>query len=142
MFNNDIEPGMFVPPRCKRCGKMLKRRGTCGFWDAFEEILAKITNPFSRQLYACKGKVYNRKYDDWKADCKKIGEKNKQIRKMNRIAGLFGKQKPEIPYPPQPPRKIPCPNHYLLICEGKYNQRFVRRRKKIFYDNSGNIYYI
>ena len=138
----DIQPGLFEPPTCLHCYKKLKSRSTCGFGDALADIIDKITNPFHRQLYACKGKVYNRKYEDWKADCKKIDEKNKEIRKMNRIAGLFGKQKPEIPYPPQPPRMIPCPNHYLLDCEGKYNEKFIRRRKERFYDNSGNVYYL
>ena len=141
MSFTEIEPGMFGPPVCKRCGNQLHKRGTCGFWDAVEEVIGKITNPFSSQLYACKGKVYNRKYEDWKADCKEIDEKNKKIRNQNRITGIFGKQKPEIPYPPRPPRMIPCPNHYLLRCEGKYNQITVRKTKRMFFNNGGDIYY-
>lgn len=138
---NDIRPGLFGPPTCNRCHRQLKRRETCGFWDAIEAIIENITSPLSRQKHACTGKVYNHKYDDWKADCKKIDEKNKKIRQQNRITSLFGKQKPEIPYPPQPPRMIPCPNHYLKMSGGKYNQMIINRRKKQFYDNNGNIYY-
>ncbi len=128
-------------PYCKHCGKPLKKRETLGFFEAFEEILAKLLNPFHRTLYGCTGTVANKKYALWKEDCKKIDEENKKIRRQNLLLGVAGKKRPEKPYPPKPPRRVPCPNHYKTSVIGKYNQRFVRKRKT-FYDSTGGIYFL
>ena len=133
--------GLFGPTVCKYCHKEMKKRETCGFFNAIEVIIARITTtPFYQTQYACKGKVYNDKYDLWKEDCKKIDEKNKKIKRQNRITGLFGKQKPEIPYPPRPPKKVPCPNRYCQRPFGKYNEKILGK-KQIFFDNAGNEYH-
>ncbi len=141
MRSSEISPNPFGAPSCRKCHRTLKRRVSLGFWEALEEIIASICDPFHRTLYGCTGTVPNEKYDVWKEDCKKIDEKNKKIRRQNMVRQFIGSKKPEIPYPPRPPRRVPCPNHYKLRPFGKYNQRSVRKRKT-FYDGGGNIYYI
>lgn len=138
---SEIISGVFGPPTCKHCHHQLKRRETCGFFDAIDMTIARICNPAMRSQFACKGKVKNPQIALWKEDCQKIDQKNKKIRMQNRITGLFGKQKPEIPKPPMPPRMIPCPNHYSKTALGKYNERVMRKSRRIFYDNAGNAYY-
>ncbi len=136
-----IIPGLFGPPTCLYCHQKLKKREELGgLMNCIETVIRRICNPTAPTQYGCTGKVPNKKFELWEEECKKIDEKNKKIRRQNMLLKFTDRQKPEIPYPPKPPKKVVCPNHYSKLSMGKYNEKTVSKRH-IYFDNIGNIYY-
>lgn len=116
--------------KCKKCKKqMVPRLSLPGdFWYKLQYFIDIVTCNPPKQYIACKSKVPNPRYSAWVKDKEKIEEENKQIRK--RIEN--GEDLQEIPVPKQPPKMIPCSDHYKLKSTGKYFEKTVHKTPQKF----------
>ena len=140
---------MAIGPKCKECGKEMTPKQMLGFNFALQFIIDVVTSggvkALTDQEFGCKNKVKNPKHKEWldlKKDYdKKMQERQKVIDRNNKMPiGLLKKKvpPPPPPIPPEPPKQIPCKNHWKSKAVGKFNESLVKKKKQEFYYADGS----
>ncbi len=135
-------------PNCPKCGKPMTPKQLLNFNFALQYIIDVVTSAgvkaVTDQEFACKRKVKNEKYKDWlplkKEYDKKMEERQKVIDRNNKMPiGLLRKKvpPPPPPIPPEPPKMVPCENHWTEKPTGRFNESVAKKARPDFYYADG-----